>query len=151
MLNDKFKIITIGLIIILGVLIIEEKCIYSNDKFNIQSEEYEIKDLASLIGKNKEYINDILNEKSEKEILNKKAHIDVYFDEEKEIASLININFKEENKSTYKVISENLWNELGKSSLKYIASDENVTEIWYKGNLEINFNKVNDCISVKIN
>jgi len=151
LLNDKFKIIISGLIIILGVLIIEEKYIYSNDKFNIQSEEYEIKDLASLIGKNKDYINDILNEKCEKEILNKKAHIDVYFDEEKEIASLINVNFKEESESTYKVISEKLWNELGKSSLKYIASDENITEVWYKGNLEINFNKVNDCISVKIN
>jgi len=74
-----------------------------------------------------------------------------YFDEEKEIASLINVNFKEESESTYKVISEKLWNELGKSSLKYIASDENITEVWYKGNLEINFNKVNDCISVKIN
>ena len=151
MLNSKFKLITLGLIIILGVLIIEEKYIYSNDNFNIQSEEYEIKDLVSLIGKNKAYIDDILNEKYEKEILNKKADIDVYFDEEKEVASLINVHFKEENESTYKVISEKLWNELGKSSLKYVASGENVTETWHKGNLEINFNKINDCISVKIN
>ena len=151
MLNDNLKIIVLGFIIILCVLIIEEKYIYSNYNLKIQSEEYEIKDLVSLIGKNKPYINDRLNEKHEKEILNKKADIDVYFDKENEVASLINIYFKEENKYTYKVISENLWNELGKSSLKYIASDDNITEIWYKGNLEINFNKINDCISVKIN
>jgi len=151
LLNNQFKLITLGLILILGVLMIEEKYIYSNYNFNMQSEEYEIKDLVSLIGKDKDYIDNILNEKYEKEILNKKADIDVYFDEEKEVALLINVNFKEEDEFTYKVISENLWNELGKSSLKYIASDENITETWHKGNLEINFNKVNDCISVKIN
>ena len=52
----------------------------------------------------------------------KSATAVTFFDEEKEIASLININFKEENEYTYKVISENLWNELGKSSLKIFSS-----------------------------
>jgi hypothetical protein len=50
----------------------------------------------------------------------------------------------------HKVVYEKLWNELGKSSIKYISSDKNVIEIWNKGDLEINFNKVNDYISLKI-
>ena len=75
----------------------------------------------------------------------------ISFDEDSEVVSLINVSFKEDDESTYRKVSERLWNELGKSSSKFISSDNKVIEIWNKGDLEINFKKIKDCISIKIN
>lgn len=152
-LKRKIGLIAAGLITLSGVSIIEEIYVYGNEKnkSNIQLEEYEIKDLANLIGKNKIDVENVLGKGYEKEILQQKSNVYIGFDEKREVASLINISFVEDDESTYRIISERLWNELGKSSLKFVSSDNKVIETWNKGDLEINFNKIKDCISIKIN
>ena len=151
-LKRKIGLIAAGLITLSGVSIIEEIYVYGNEKnkSNIQLEEYEIKDLANLIGKNKIDVENVLGKGYEKEILQQESNVYIGFDEKREVASLINISFVEDDESTYR-ISERLWNELGKSSLKFVSSDNKVIETWNKGDLEINFNKIKDCISIKIN
>ena len=152
-LKRKIGLIAAGLITLSGVSIIEEIYVYGNEKnkSNIQLEEYEIKDLANLIGKNKIDVEYVLGKGYEKEILQQESNVYIGFDEKREVASLINISFVEDDESTYRIISERLWNELGKSSLKFVSSDNKVIETWNKGDLEINFNKIKDCISIKIN
>ena len=152
-LKRKIGLIVAGLITLSGVSIIEEIYLYGNEKnkSNIQLEEYEIKDLANLIGKNKIDVENVLGKGYEKEILQQESNVYIGFDEKREVASLINISFVEDDESTYRIISERLWNELGKSSLKFVSSDNKVIETWNKGDLEINFNKIKDCISIKIN
>ena len=152
-LKRKIGLIAAGLITLSGVSIIEEIYVYGNEKnkSNIQLEEYEIKDLANLIGKNKIDVENVLGKGYEKEILQQESNVYIGFDEKREVASLINISFVEDDESTYRIISERLWNELGKSSLKFVSSDNKVIETWNKGDLEINFNKLKDCISIKIN
>ena len=152
-LKRKIGLIVAGLITLSGVSIIEEIYVYGNEKnkSNIQLEEYEIKDLANLIGKNKIDVENVLGKGYEKEILQQESNVYIGFDEKREVASLINISFVEDDESTYRIISERLWNELGKSSLKFVSSDNKVVETWNKGDLEINFNKIKDCISIKIN
>ena len=152
-LKRKIGLIAAGLITLSGVSIIEEIYLYGNEKnkSNIQLEEYEIKDLANLIGKNKIDVENVLGKGYEKEILQQESNVYIGFDEKREVASLINISFVEDDESTYRIISERLWNELGKSSLKFVSSDNKVIETWNKGDLEINFNKIKDCISIKIN
>ena len=152
-LKRKIGLIAAGLITLSGVSIIEEIYVYGNEKnkSNIQLEEYEIKDLANLIGKNKIDVENVLGKGYEKEILQQESNVYIGFDEKREVASLINISFVEDDESTYRIISERLWNELGKSSLKFVSSDNKVIETWNKGDLEINFNKIKDCISIKIN
>ena len=152
-LKRKIGLIAAGLITLSGVSIIEEIYVYGNEKnkSNIQLEEYEIKDLANLIGKNKIDVENVLGKGYEKEILQQESNVYIWFDEKREVASLINISFVEDDESTYRIISERLWNELGKSSLKFVSSDNKVIETWNKGDLEINFNKIKDCISIKIN
>ena len=152
-LKRKIGLIVAGLITLSGVSIIEEIYVYGNEKnkSNIQLEEYEIKDLANLIGKNKIDVENVLGKGYEKEILQQESNVYIGFDEKREVASLINISFVEDDESTYRIISERLWNELGKSSLKFVSSDNKVIETWNKGDLEINFNKLKDCISIKIN
>ena len=152
-LKRKIGLIAAGLITLSGVSIIEEIYVYGNEKnkSNIQLEEYEIKDLANLIGKNKIDVENVLGKGYEKEILQQESNVYIGFDEKREVASLINISFVEDDESTYRIISERLWNELGKSSLKFVSSDNKVIETWNKGDLEINFNKIKDCISTKIN
>lgn len=152
-LKRKIGLIAAGLITLSGVSIIEEIYVYGNEKnkSNIQLEEYEIKDLANLIGKNKIDVENVLGKGYEKEILQQESNVYIGFDEKREVASLINISFVEDDESTYRIISERLWNELGKSSLKFVSSDNKVIETWNKGDLEINFNKMKDCISIKIN
>ena len=152
-LKRKIGLIAAGLITLSGVSIIEEIYVYGNEKnkSNIQLEEYEIKDLANLIGKNKIDVENVLGKGYEKEILQQESNVYIRFDEKREVASLINISFVEDDESTYRIISERLWNELGKSSLKFVSSDNKVIETWNKGDLEINFNKIKDCISIKIN
>lgn len=152
-LKRKIGLIAAGLITLSGVSIIEEIYVYGNEKnkSNIQLEEYEIKDLANLIGKNKIDVENVLVKGYEKEILQQESNVYIGFDEKREVASLINISFVEDDESTYRIISERLWNELGKSSLKFVSSDNKVIETWNKGDLEINFNKIKDCISIKIN
>ena len=152
-LKRKIGLIAAGLVTLSGVSIIEEIYVYGNEKnkSNIQLEEYEIKDLANLIGKNKIDVENVLGKGYEKEILQQESNVYIGFDEKREVASLINISFVEDDESTYRIISERLWNELGKSSLKFVSSDNKVIETWNKGDLEINFNKIKDCISIKIN
>ena len=152
-LKRKIGLIAAGLITLSGVSIIEEIYVYGNEKnkSNIQLEEYEIKDLANLIGKNKIDVENVLGKRYEKEILQQESNVYIGFDEKREVASLINISFVEDDESTYRIISGRLWNELGKSSLKFVSSDNKVIETWNKGDLEINFNKIKDCISIKIN
>ena len=152
-LKRKIGLIVAGLITLSGVSIIEEIYVYGNEKnkSNIQLEEYEIKDLANLIGKNKIDVENVLGKGYENEILQQESNVYIGFDEKREVASLINISFVEDDESTYRIISERLWNELGKSSLKFVSSDNKVIETWNKGDLEINFNKIKDCISIKIN
>lgn len=152
-LKRKIGLIAAGLITLSGVSIREEIYVYGNEKnkSNIQLEEYEIKDLANLIGKNKIDVENVLGKGYEKEILQQESNVYIGFDEKREVASLINISFVEDDESTYRIISERLWNELGKSSLKFVSSDNKVIETWNKGDLEINFNKIKDCISIKIN
>ena len=152
-LKRKIGLIAAGLITLSGVSIIEEIYVYGNEKnkSNIQLEEDEIKDLANLIGKNKIDVENVLGKGYEKEILQQESNVYIGFDEKREVASLINISFVEDDESTYRIISERLWNELGKSSLKFVSSDNKVIETWNKGDLEINFNKIKDCISIKIN
>ena len=152
-LKRKIGLIAAGLITLSGVSIIEEIYVYGNEKnkSNIQLEEYEIKDLANLIGKNKIDVENVLGKGYEKEILQQESNVYIGFDEKREVDSLINISFVEDDESTYRIISERLWNELGKSSLKFVSSDNKVIETWNKGDLEINFNKIKDCISIKIN
>lgn len=152
-LKRKIGLIAAGLITLSGVSIIEEIYVYGNEKnkSNIQLEEYGIKDLANLIGKNKIDVENVLGKGYEKEILQQESNVYIGFDEKREVASLINISFVEDDESTYRIISERLWNELGKSSLKFVSSDNKVIETWNKGDLEINFNKIKDCISIKIN
>ena len=152
-LKRKIGLIAAGLITLSGVSIIEEIYVYGNEKnkSNIQLEEYEIKDLANLIGKNKIDVENVLGKGYEKEILQQESNVYIGFDEKREVASLVNISFVEDDESTYRIISERLWNELGKSSLKFVSSDNKVIETWNKGDLEINFNKIKDCISIKIN
>ena len=152
-LKRKIGLIAAGLITLSGVSIIEEIYVYGNEKnkSNIQLEEYEIKDLATLIGKNKIDVEHVIGKGYEKEILKQESNVYIGFDEKREVASLINISFVEDDESTYRIISERLWNELGKSSLKFVSSDNKVIETWNKGDLEINFNKIKDCISIKIN
>ena len=152
-LKRKIGLIAAGLITLSGVSIIEEIYVYGNEKnkSNIQLEEYEIKDLANLIGKNKIDVENVLGKGYEKEILQQESNVYIGFDEKREVASLINISFVEDDESTYRIITERLWNELGKSSLKFVSSDNKVIETWNKGDLEINFNKIKDCISIKIN
>ena len=152
-LKRKIGLIAAGLITLSGVSIIGEIYVYGNEKnkSNIQLEEYEIKDLANLIGKNKIDVENVLGKGYEKEILQQESNVYIGFDEKREVASLINISFVEDDESTYRIISERLWNELGKSSLKFVSSDNKVIETWNKGDLEINFNKIKDCISIKIN
>ena len=152
-LKRKIGLIAAGLITLSGVSIIEEIYVYGNEKnkSNIQLEEYEIKDLANLIGKNKIDVENVLGKGYEKEILQQESNVYIGFDEKREVASLINISFVEDDESTFRIISERLWNELGKSSLKFVSSDNKVIETWNKGDLEINFNKIKDCISIKIN
>lgn len=152
-LKRKIGLIVAGLITLSGVSIIEEIYVYGNEKnkSNIQLEEYEIKDLANLIGKNKIDVENVLGKGYEKEILQQESNVYIGIDEKREVASLINISFVEDDESTYRIISERLWNELGKSSLKFVSSDNKVIETWNKGDLEINFNKIKDCISIKIN
>ena len=152
-LKRKIGLIAAGLITLSGVSIIEEIYVYGNEKnkSNIQLEEYEIKDLANLIGKNKIDVENVLGKGYEKEILQQESNVYIGFDEKREVASLINISFVEDDESTYRIISERLWNELGKSSLKFVSSDNKVIETWNKGDLEINFNKIKECISIKIN
>ena len=152
-LKRKIGLIAAGLITLSGVSIIEEIYVYGNEKnkSNIQLEEYEIKDLANLIGKNKIDVENVLGKGYEKEILQQESNVYIGFDEKREVASLINISFVEDDESTYRIISERLWNELGKSSLKFVSSANKVLETGTKGDLEINFNKIKDCISIKIN
>ena len=152
-LKRKIGLIAAGLITLSGVSIIEEIYVYGNEKnkSNIQLEEYEIKDLTNLIGKNKIDVENVLGKGYEKEILQQESNVYIGFDEKREVALLINISFVEDDESTYRIISERLWNELGKSSLKFVSSDNKVIETWNKGDLEINFNKIKDCISIKIN
>ena len=147
-LKRKIGLIAAGLITLSGVSIIEEIYVYGNEKnkSNIQLEEYEIKDLANLIGKNKIDVENVLGKGYEKEILQQESNVYIGFDEKREVASLINISFVEDDESTYRIISERLWNELGKSSLKFVSSDNKVIETWNKGDL-----KIKDCISIKIN
>ena len=61
-LKRKIGLIAAGLITLSGVSIIEEIYVYGNEKnkSNIQLEEYEIKDLANLIGKNKIDVENVL-------------------------------------------------------------------------------------------
>ena len=150
-LKRKIGLIAAGLITLSGVSIIEEIYVYGNEKnkSNIQLEEYEIKDLANLIGKNKIDVENVLGKGYEKEILQQESNVYIGFDEKREVASLINISFVEDDESTYRIISERLWNELGKSSLKFVSSDNKVIETWNKGDLEINFNKIHDSILYK--
>ena len=153
-LKRRMGLIVAGLITLFGVSIVEEKYVYGNEKnrSNMQlEEEYEIKDLANLIGKNKIDVENTLGKGYEKEILKQESSVYIGFDEEREIASLINISFVEDDESTYRIISEKLWNELGKPSLKFVSSDNQEIETWNKGDLEINFNKIKDCISIKLN
>ena len=152
-LKRKIGLIVAGLITLSGVSIIEEIYVYGNEKnkSNIQLEEYEIKYLENLIVKNKIDVENVLGKGYEKEILQQESNVYIGFDEKREVASLINISFVEDDESTYRIISERLWNELGKSSLKFVSSDNKVIETWNKGDLEINFNKIKDCISIKIN
>lgn len=153
-LKRKIGLIVAGIITLSVVSIIEEKYIYANEnnKSNIQiEEEYEIKDLANLIGKSKIDVENVLGKGCEKEILEQESSVYISFDEDSEVVSLINVSFKEDDESTYRKVSERLWNELGKSSSKFISSDSKVIETWNKGDLEINFNKIKDCISIKIN
>ena len=140
-LKRKIGLIAAGLITLSGVSIIEEIYVYG----------YEIKNLANLIRKNKIDVENVLGKGYEKEILQQESNVYIGFDEKREVASLINISFVEDDESTYRIISERLWNELGKSSLKFVSSDNKVIETWNKGDLEINFNKIKDCISIKIN
>ena len=121
-LKRKIGLIAAGLITLSGVSIIEEIYVYGNEKnkSNIQLEEYEIKDLANLIGKNKIDVENVLGKGYEKEILQQESNVYIGFDEKREVASLINISFVEDDESTYRIISERLWNELGKSSLKIV-------------------------------
>ena len=121
-LKRKIGLIAAGLITLSGVSIIEEIYVYGNEKnkSNIQLEEYEIKDLANLIGKNKIDVENVLGKGYEKEILQQESNVYIGFDEKREVASLINISFVEDDESTYRIISERLWNELGKSSLKFV-------------------------------
>ena len=149
-LKRKIGLIAAGLITLSGVSIIEEIYVYGNEKnkSNIQLEEYEIKDLANLIGKNKIDVENVLGKGYEKEILQQESNVYIGFDEKREVASLINISFVEDDESTYRIISERLWNELGKSSLKFVSSDNKVIETWNKGDLEINFNKIKDWIKI---
>ena len=136
-LKRKIGLIAAGLITLSGVSIIEEIYVYGNEKnkSNIQLEEYEIKDLANLIGKNKIDVENVLGKGYEKEILQQESNVYIGFDEKREVASLINISFVEDDESTYRIISERLWNELGKSSLKFVSSDNKVIETWNKGDL----------------
>lgn len=129
-LKRKIGLIAAGLITLSGVSIIEEIYVYGNEKnkSNIQLEEYEIKDLANLIGKNKIDVENVLGKGYEKEILQQESNVYIGFDEKREVASLINISFVEDDESTYRIISERLWNELGKSSLKFVSSDNKVIE-----------------------
>ena len=122
-LKRKIGLIAAGLITLSGVSIIEEIYVYGNEKnkSNIQLEEYEIKDLANLIGKNKIDVENVLGKGYEKEILQQESNVYIGFDEKREVASLINISFVEDDESTYRIISERLWNELGKSSLKFVS------------------------------
>lgn len=115
-LKRKIGLIAAGLITLSGVSIIEEIYVYGNEKnkSNIQLEEYEIKDLANLIGKNKIDVENVLGKGYEKEILQQESNVYIGFDEKREVASLINISFVEDDESTYRIISERLWNELGK-------------------------------------
>ena len=135
-LKRKTGLIIAGIITLSVVSIIEEKYIYANEnkKSNIQI------DVENVLGKG-----------CEKEILEQESSVYISFDEDSEVVSLINVSFKEDDESTYRKVSERLWNELGKSSSKFISSDNKVIEIWNKGDLEINFNKIKDCISIKIN
>ncbi|WP_286316072.1 hypothetical protein [Romboutsia ilealis] len=151
-LKRKIGLIIAGIITLSMVSIIEEKYIYANEnnKSNIQIEEYEIKDLANLIGKSKIDVENVLGKGCEKEILEQESSVYISFDEDSEVVSLINVSFKGDDESTYRKVSERLWNELGKSSSKFISSDNKVIETWNKGDLEINFNKIKDCISIKI-
>ncbi len=153
-LKRKIGLIVAWIITLSVVSIIEEKYVYANEnkKSNMQTEEeYEIKDLANLIGKSKIDVENVLGKGYEKEILKQESSVYIGFDEDSEVASLINISFRKGDESTYRKISEKLWNELGKSSSKFISSDNKVIETWNKGDLEINFNKIKDCISIKIN
>ena len=144
----KIYVILFLIIVILGLNIY----VYFNNKMPTQElSEYEIKELANLIGKNKIDVENVLGKGYEKEILQQESNVYIGFDEKREVASLINISFVEDDESTYRIISERLWNELGKSSLKFVSSDNKVIETWNKGDLEINFNKIKDCISIKIN
>ena len=129
-LKRKIGLIAAGLITLSGVSIIEEIYVYGNEKnkSNIQLEEYEIKDLANLIGKNKIDVENVLGKGYEKEILQQESNVYIGFDEKREVASLINISFVEDDESTYRIISERLWNELGKSSLKF-RSEEHTSEL----------------------
>lgn len=146
-LKRKIGLIAAGIITLSAASIIEEKYVYANENkiSNMRiEEEYEIKDLASLIGKKKIDVENVFGKGYEKEIFKQESSVYIGFDEEREVASLINISFIEDDESTYRMISEKLWNELGKSSLKFVSSDNEVIEIWNKGNLEINLNKIKD-------
>ena len=109
-LKRKIGLIAAGLITLSGVSIIEEIYVYVNEKnkSNIQLEEYEIKDLANLIGKNKIDVENVLGKGYEKEILQQESNVYIGFDEKREVASLINISFVEDDESTYRIISERL-------------------------------------------
>ena len=74
-LKRKIGLIAAGLITLSGVSIIEEIYVYGNEKnkSNIQLEEYEIKDLANLIGKNKIDVENVLGKGYEKKFYNKKV------------------------------------------------------------------------------
>ena len=93
-LKRKIGLIAAGLITLSGVSIIEEIYVYGNEKnkSNIQLEEYEIKDLANLIGKNKIDVESVLGKGYEKEILQQESNVYIGFDEKREVASLINIS-----------------------------------------------------------
>ena len=92
-LKRKIGLIAAGLITLSGVSIIEEIYVYGNEKnkSNIQLEEYEIKDLANLIGKNKIDVENILGKGYEKEILQQESK-DVYKRQE----------FKQQSNTRYK-------------------------------------------------
>lgn len=74
-LKRKIGLIAAGLITLSGVSIIEEIYVYGNEKnkSNIQLEEYEIKDLANLIGKNKIDVENVLGKDMKKKFYNKKV------------------------------------------------------------------------------
>ena len=74
-LKRKIGLIAAGLITLSGVSIIEEIYVYGNEKnkSNIQLEEYEIKDLANLIGKNKIDVESVLGKDMKKKFYNKKV------------------------------------------------------------------------------